>query len=1510
MKLSKIKKVAIVILLFCSVFFAGVAAGVFVLKQKLSDVEFVKKVFLENYGISMECKKIAVGFSGLKFHIESPYVSLKFKNSKKPVVEVKDPFFEVKLLPFFVKRFAPVKFSASYINLNITRFENGEIDIERLFDFSKKSFFKPDLSFFALNIPEYTLSFEDRKTKNTFSVKGNSLNSSGLNFDKKFSLKTQGHILITSPRSSSSSLFSVDIDSLKTGKTVKLKRHEILLSSLDLSFLESYFHKFGFSSLDAKINLFSSSDKDNSFVLYAYSDYINIAFNHNGDLNTIISNKPLINEINFNFSGADLIINSGDFYADKIHIGYFGKIKNIFDPKKINPVLRINVFDSQFLNLLNITPDTLIPFQEPYPKKLKFYKANALVNGGADVDFKNNDDFSVNGKLTFDDVYLSSPPKNAKTSFGDCTFKGRNLELNVYAYAPNDALLTVFGKSRMQKNPAGEYKIKSHGNLDMEFAQDILNPIQDILALKLGPLPFMDLAGDAKIELSTKGTKLKSEVYGWFEAKNAEVKMHGLNTVLKNGSAKILFNGSDIIFNGIKGKIEGADAKIDGVADTLGNMKVDVFVKNAPAKSAMKIAQTSPIVLNALQGGEFLNSFIPESGTVDFSLNLSGNVPPDSKFGEPVDSLLAKGNLKFHDVNLTVAPQIRGTNVNGILNFNNDADFNLNARIFDSPFNITGSVVQKPAKDDPKKGCASFLDIRFVSNNVKSDSIGRLINENIVLFLPSNRVFAENLAKIFLNDKFLAKGDVRAKGLIYSSQKELDMSGFDFFGTVFGLNSKGSAFVFNGGDISLNGKNVKFNKLKFSASKIGILLDGTVHNFASKTPFNNLNITFFESGLEPYIKEIKNLLPKNSLKIFSVFSDYKGTISGKIKLFGNKIDGEFVPKNVSFFDVKNQKKVLLKGGTLKLKNEKTYLNAFNLLYGNLPLYADGFVQTDGDINPEFNIYFTTNITEAFCDEIINPHLEYPVLLTGEMPIKGRLAGRLDSYTSYLTLELNEGSDLSFMGLKLGDSDFKREVSSKVRFAGNHANIDFIRYFKYISSQNMTKSPYDIIKISGDVKIAKNITTLHNLKFETPNPAPVRFLNPLFKKSVLKSGNFTSRLILNGSALSPVITGEIKFNDVFIPLYSSVIDKIDVILNKDFGRANFDVVSFGTNANVTVDFKNSTALPFVINNVSVHSDSVSVSDLMKSFAELPASVTNSISNSQVDSSNVLIKKGSLTVDKILFNGVEANNLKLNFTHSSDGVLTIDNAYLAIAGGLIKGSGVYKFRSKSISVNSDFLNCDANELTKAFFNLTGQIFGNANGNFFLSINEITPSDYVNKINANAEFEIKNGKMPKLGSIEYLLRAGNLIKSGIFGLTLNNVLQLLTPYKHGDFNKINGTFKISNSKINDLKIYSQGDNLSTYTYGTYDIQSANAQIEILGRLSRKVSNLLGPIGNTSVASILNLVTKNKMEEIMKNELLKNINKIPLVGLNSSDYRLFNVKINGKITADDIVKSFNWLN
>ena len=92
---------------------------------------------------------------------------------------------------------------------------------------------------------------------------------------------------------------------------------------------------------------------------------------------------------------------------------------------------------------------------------------------------------------------------------------------------------------------------------------------------------------------------------------------------------------------------------------------------------------------------------------------------------------------------------------------------------------------------------------------------------------------------------------------------------------------------------------------------------------------------------------------------------------------------------------------------------------------------------------------------------------------------------------------------------------------------------------------------------------------------------------------------------------------------------------------------------------------------------------------------------------------------------------------------------------------------------------------------------------NGDIILMAKELNTPQGIHNLESKINFSIDNGKMPKLGSLEYLLRAGNLFKNGLLGLSLNNLIEVLTPYKTGEFEKISGNLAIKNGEIETLNI-----------------------------------------------------------------------------------------------------------
>lgn len=172
----------------------------------------------------------------------------------------------------------------------------------------------------------------------------------------------------------------------------------------------------------------------------------------------------------------------------------------------------------------------------------------------------------------------------------------------------------------------------------------------------------------------------------------------------------------------------------------------------------------------------------------------------------------------------------------------------------------------------------------------------------------------------------------------------------------------------------------------------------------------------------------------------------------------------------------------------------------------------------------------------------------------------------------------------------------------------------------------------------------------------------------------------------------------------------------------------------------------------------------------------------------------------------------------------------------------------------------------------------------------------------------FAYSCGNLPKLGSLEYLLKAGNLLKGGITSLSINGVIDIITPLKTGEFSDIYGNIRIKDGVARNIEIVTKGKDLSLYIGGTYNFSTSIADMEVLGILSKKISTMFGSIGNLSINTLFNVIPGVDLSG--NNILLDKINKIPGIELSNKNFRKFIAEIKGNINGDDYVTSFQWIN
>ena len=190
--------------------------------------------------------------------------------------------------------------------------------------------------------------------------------------------------------------------------------------------------------------------------------------------------------------------------------------------------------------------------------------------------------------------------------------------------------------------------------------------------------------------------------------------------------------------------------------------------------------------------------------------------------------------------------------------------------------------------------------------------------------------------------------------------------------------------------------------------------------------------------------------------------------------------------------------------------------------------------------------------------------------------------------------------------------------------------------------------------------------------------------------------------------------------------------------------------------------------------------------------------------------------------------------------------------------------------------------------------------------------TPAGIVFKFNGYAEFQAIKGQFVRLGSLEYLLRASNVIQSGVGG-NINNIIYLFAPKKTGRFEVLPGKVAVKDATLN-RRYYVLGAILASLS-GEIDMRTNLRNLQLLGRLSKKIAGLLGPVGSISLNQFIDYIpglgflpaSPDKKGII---DLIPGLNKIPGLELgNNSEFRRFAVQIKGDLYKQESVRSFRWI-
>lgn len=1437
------------------------------------------------YKVSVQKPELKMGLiPSVKVKADS-FSILNNDNSK--ALEVQKPYVKVKLLPLIFKKVDIGNFTADNITANLVFDKNSQLALGQYPININKLNSPLKLKHANVKLDSYNINLKDELQNKNIKLNGHYFYIDDFVINKHLDLSTLADLYV----GEKASFLKADID-LKLPVN-KISEDQLQISghiaNLDLSDFSNYAKSLskgkiksvsGLVNFTAETKQTPNNHKQIQTKLFltkfgilqedkAASVYCKDKLTVKTDITTI-KNGININEMSVSSKGIST------------------NIKGIIS--KLNaklPVLSLNVTINKS-NIEDILP--LLPGEKDLSPDIDLHLLKETGFWGnviGHLEVKGKADYpNVTGNILVNNGYLLKPIPNADKAVIKMIFKGQKLDLDVVVPTGANQAVYVKGPIQIYKDKNADLMITSTNEVDLKTAQIVLNPLHEILHFDLGPVPVMDIRGKGGIDLHVVGTRKNPHGWGNFSFHNADVSFLDIhNMKITDGNGILTFDDQQTQFTTKSAKLNGKPITVDGTCTLLGVLDFKVNTNGQDLGNLLKIIKTSPMLADIQKLIEPIEN---AKGSSDFFLNLTGQVKDvkDMVFNK---NLFAKGKITLlsNTVNIKDVP-VPISNIKGVVNFDNlNADFNLGSNLNKSEMNVEGKI-----KDN---NC----NVKVISNRFNAGDVLSSLPANIKI------PYKDDIAKI--NAAFNARYNGKIDKIEYDK--------INAKGKIFSNKGKAKNFIVENSNFELNNSSFRLSTLRGSLKGSPFMLTANIDRMFDKHR-QNINGTFNIQKLDLNLindEKLKNILSPDISKLLADCKDLSGNINLSARIRNNNLNAFTVLDNITMTYLPKHMKISIKSGNVLLRNDVLNLNKLNAQLGVMPVFISGKIANVYK-KPDMNLYINAKPTQEFFDQFFNNKAVYPIKVKGDIIWTSWVSGTLDNFNTNSELKVNENSSIYYMGASIGDVENQVRISIDNNYTPNKIKINNLHYDKIINSQNNKPFVNTQLNASGTINLlANNNVGFSNFKVKTENPTDAKIFNIIFRKPTMKQGVFTSDLVLNGTSLEPKVRGKLDITSIDMPFFDSTIKDV----NLDFRHDNILITSRGTvltnDVHLNAVMKNKLVPPYIIEDVKLKLADLNINQITDTMRDLEVDSSRNPSVSQASSmafdlSQVVIKKAEVIADKIKVRNISADNFIANLSLNEKMLLDINKFKFNIANGSVLGKFQYNLLNHKTSLNVHLDEANSNMISEALFDLKGQIYGLASGDINLVCNGTSHETCFKTMSGEGYFSVDNGKMPKLGSLEYLLKAGNLIKGGITGLSINSLIDLITPLKTGEFDSISGDFHISDGVAQKINIYSNGNDLNMYMTGSYNFVNSIADMQVYGSLSKNITSVFGKVKNASLNTLFNTIpglTTSDETYLLQSE----ISKIPGIKDGTSIYRIFAADIYGDINGENYVRSFKWV-
>ncbi len=1310
-----------------------------------------------------------------------------------------------------------------------------------------------------LKIDSYNISINDTIKNKISSLEGENLKLSKYFLSDNYKASTQGKILLN----------GTEVSNFEA-KTAK-NRTNVKLNKIDISMIIPYISDilpYQISNGKGILNLDLNTDRNSNFKIK--SDIKNLFVYDRKKAALLSINDDFNLETNGHFSSKKIKIKSFIAKSKDYNLSLKGTVSNLGKKRK-HFDLEITTENSDVKKLLGLWPKW-IDIKGNSIKK--FYSSNIKghVTSNLLAKFERNYP-EYYGQLLVRDMSIADFGGNGSQmvlSFNDDSLKIRSNLID-----GKDKTITVNGDIRMFHDKMIDVDVATT-TVDLDKVQKITSILSSICKFPIGPLKDITLSGNGEANLKIKYRRAV-DIKGKVNVNNAPTITHkDLALPVNDGKGTLVFDGEKIDYN-LSGLFRSTPIKFSGYSMIGDNNDILIETTSTPLDSALFLVQNSKMLEPVKNSLKILKK---AGGSGDFSIKLTGEdrLKPEGTLTTQNASALLDGfsqeltgvssSIFFNDKKVEfkdVSANIAGSNIR--LNGNIEGD-NLLLSIKSQELDMGGAVElisKSPILSSVKN---ALKDVSSLNGKTQAeiDLKGKLKDTNLLDKAYFNVIKGNITFKNFDEEISLNKGDLN----ITKDKLQLNPTQITMLGT------KGIAK----GDIT-----VKNNK---PVPNISVLFP-----YASKNAVNSLKTASY--------------IPKETRNILAELKDVRGGARAIVT-----IKNDFLPETQlkfndfnAIYSSKNAPFKINSGAANIDKTQNINLEDISGYLGGSSFNTSGKIDKSGN----YNLLYSSVVTPDDAVKYINKFIPSPVEIKIATPLSGSFSGNKDNWGLSLEVILNEENAVSYKGATV-NSPKKRFIIANI-----YKNKNLIRFVNTGIKEVVGEYPKDNCLINCAEKYnTKNIVRLDGY-LSSNNSGRIRLIADDYLDANLlnvasnndnkffEQGKFKGNVDISLSEKSHKILGHLQIADAYVNELQTLIKQADLrfspnVINVD--NCILKIADSDIKMNATID--NDIQTPYKFRTVDLTSNNINIDELFNTFK-------NKTKTDDSKTPLFTIEKGTLNANKLIFNNLITNNTNILFDFGNDWILNLSQITLDTAGGKITGKAKINFLTTDVNSSLNFENMLANAAASTFLQIQNEIYGVLNGELNFKTKGSTTSDLIKHSNGSGQFKITSGRLVRLGSMEYLLRAGNIAQAGITGLNLNNLLDLLAPQKTGCFDTITSDLKIKNGVLSTDNLISKSQNLNLYIVGSFDMETNYADLTVLGRLPKKIEGVLGPAGSFSINSMFEVIPGIDASDSTIAVLVPTLNKIPGFEFDNSKYRRFVVNIEGDFYNPTSVKKFRWL-